>query len=59
MNNAAHIVMRSPVRTASLRQLNAHPSTKLWPQDAPDAVRPLVAALGVERSHSVETTAST
>jgi len=60
MNNEAHIVMRSPVRTASLRQLNVHPSTMLWPKEAPCAAPPrtLVEALGAGRSCRVQTIAT-
>ena len=33
MKSDASIVIRSPVRTVSLRQLNFQPSTMLWPND--------------------------
>ena len=61
MNNEVHSVMRSPRRTASVRQLNIHPSTMLWPKETPCVEQPraLVAARRSGRSCRVQTTATT
>jgi hypothetical protein len=60
MHNKAHIMMRSPACTSSVRQLNVHPLTRLWQKEPPCVARPrpLVVALGSGRSHRVQTIAS-
>ena len=46
-------MMRSPARTASLRQLNVHPSTMLRPKEAPSAATSGHAAPEASFGHSI------